>query len=60
MSAGRVWSREEEREAELGATFPAQATLFTLERMVEETAAAYERLVGKSRGADTASHAARG
>ena len=34
--------------------------LFTVERMVEETAAAYERLVGRSRGADTASHAARG
>ena len=34
--------------------------LFTVERMVEETAAAYERLVGRSRGADTANHAARG
>ena len=34
--------------------------LFTVERMVEETAAAYERLVGRSRGADTANHAVRG
>ena len=34
--------------------------LFTVERMVDETAAAYERLVGRSRGVDTASHAARG
>jgi L-malate glycosyltransferase len=34
--------------------------LFTVERMVEETAAVYERLAGRSRATGTASHAAPG
>ena len=56
----RLLKDERLRERMGGAGLARARRLFTVERMVEETAAVYERLAGRSRAAGTASHAAPG
>jgi glycosyltransferase involved in cell wall biosynthesis len=52
--------KDERLRTQMGAAGLARARrLFTVERMVEETAAVYERLAGRSHAAGTGSHAGR-